>query len=124
APAPEAAWARGGGVPRASAGRRPAYIPVGHRYRGVPRQLEPRRVMDKLKPLLEDTGIAKHVQNLKYEQVVFARYGVTLRGVRCDPMLASYVLNPGASSHGLEPLPRDQLAYTTAKYGDVVGQRR
>ncbi|HKA87395.1 MAG TPA: DNA polymerase I [Haliangiales bacterium] len=120
--APEAAYAKLVGVSLAFAGRPPAYIPVGHRYLGVPRQLEPRRVMDKLKPLLEDTGIAKHVQNLKYEQVVFARYGVTLRGVRCDPMLASYVLNPGASSHGLDALARDQLDYKTVKYEDVCGR--
>src|SRR5262249_23528531 len=53
--APEAAYAKLVGVSLAFAGRPPAYIPVGHRYLGVPRQLEPRRVMDKLKPLLEDT---------------------------------------------------------------------
>src|SRR5262249_21869492 len=120
--APQAGYAKPVGGAPAFAGPPPAHIPVGHRYLGVPRQLEPRRVMDKLKPLLEDTGIAKHVQNLKYEQVVFARYGVTLRGVRCDPMLASYVLNPGASSHGLDALARDQLDYKPVKYEDVCGR--
>lgn len=120
--APEAAYAKLVGVSLAVPGRPPAYIPVGHRYLGVPRQLEPRRVMAKLAPLLEDAALAKHVQNLKYEQVVFARYGVTLRGVRCDPMLASYVLNPGAASHGLDALARDQLDYKTVKYEDVCGR--
>ena len=120
--APDAAYAKLVGVSLAMPGHAPAYIPVGHRYLGVPKQLDPRRVMDKLKPILEDESIVKYVQNLKYEQVVFARYGVALRGVRCDPMLASYVLNPGAASHGLDALARDQLDYQTVKYEEVTGR--
>ena len=41
--------------------------------------------------------------------VFWARRGVTLRGVRFDPSLASYLLDPGRHAHRLEDLARQEL---------------
>ena len=52
------------------------YIPVGHRYLGVPDQLERRRVLERLRPLLENPDIPKIGQNIKYDALVLRRAGV------------------------------------------------
>src|SRR6266545_4096399 len=70
------------------------YIPVDHRYLGVPRQLTAERVLGALAPFLKDAAKRKIGQNLKYDYQVLRRAGIELEGVWCDTMLASYLLNP------------------------------
>ena len=53
-----------------------AYVPVAHRYPGVPDQLSLESVLEALKPILEDESIAKVGQHIKYDMSVLARYGV------------------------------------------------
>ncbi len=97
------------------------YIPLTHRYLGVPEQLNPDWVFKKLKPLLEDPGIKKVGQNIKYDLIVLRSEGINLKGVAFDTMLASYVLNPSSRRHNMDDLAQDYLVHTTIKYKDVVG---
>jgi DNA polymerase-1 len=99
-----------------------AYVPLAHDYLGVPEQLDMAWVMDQLKPLLEDPGRAKVGQNLKYDMSVLARAGVTLRGVRFDTMLESYVLNATASRHDMDTLALKHLGEKTIHYEDIAGK--
>jgi DNA polymerase-1 len=85
-----------------------AYIPLGHRYIGAPDQLSMDNATGVLGPLLENSLIAKRTL-AKREEVFWARRGVTLRGVRFDPSLASYLLDPGRHAHRLEDLARQEL---------------
>ncbi|MDY6841820.1 MAG: 5'-3' exonuclease H3TH domain-containing protein, partial [Pseudomonadota bacterium] len=55
-----------------------AYVPLAHDYMGAPDQLDRDTVLDQLKPLLEDPGLAKVGQNLKYDKNVLANHGITL----------------------------------------------
>ena len=85
-----------------------AYVPLGHRYIGAPAHLsweEARRV---LSPLLENSLIPK-LALAKREWVFWARHGVALRGVRFDPSLASYLLDPARHAHRLEDVARQEL---------------
>jgi len=75
-----------------------------------------------LRKLLEDPGVRKVGQNLKYDLTVLRRAGVELRGVWFDTMVASYVLDPGRRQHSLDVLATDFLAYTTASYDEVTGR--
>ena len=44
-------------------------------------------VLDRLRPLLEDASVAKIGHDLKFDAIVLARHGVTLRGLDTDTML-------------------------------------
>ncbi len=99
-----------------------AYVPLAHDYPGMPAQLDRDRVLEKLRPLLEDPERPKLGQNLKYDAHVLANHGITLRGIRHDTMLESYVLDSTASRHDMDSLARHYLNVTTITYEDVAGK--
>ncbi len=101
---------------------RAAYIPLAHDYPGAPDQLDRDRVLERLRPLLEDPERAKVGQNLKYDMSVLARAGITLRGVAHDTMLQSYVLDSTATRHDMDSLALKYLGRGTIKYEDVAGK--
>ena len=84
-----------------------AYLPIGHRYAGVPQQLTFDDVLARLKPWLESPGHAKVGQNLKYDMHVLANHGIRLAGVAHDTLLESYVVESDKGhdmdSHGRAP---------------------
>jgi len=99
-----------------------AYVPVGHSYAGAPAQLGREEVLEALRPLLEDPERPKVGQGLKYDVNVLARHGVTLRGVRYDTMLESYVLDSTASRHDMDSLALKYLGHKTITFEDVAGK--
>jgi len=74
----------------------------------------------RLKPLLEDPGVLKIGQNIKYDMAVLARHGLAIAPYD-DTMLLSYVLEGGAHGHGMDELASLHLGHTTIKFGDVTG---
>lgn len=98
------------------------YIPVGHRYIGAPQQLAFDTVIQAFKPILEDESLPKYGQNIKYDMIVFAHYGIHLKGIGFDSMLASYVLNPSKRSHKMDNLAEEFLKHRTITYEEVVGK--
>ncbi|MHB8453364.1 MAG: DNA polymerase I [Acidiferrobacterales bacterium] len=99
-----------------------AYVPLKHDYPGAPEQLDRDLVLQRLKPLLEDTTCRKVGQNLKYDMSVLANYNVELRGIEFDTMLESYVLDSTASRHDMDSLALKYLGYKTIKYEEVTGK--
>ena len=99
-----------------------AYVPLAHDYPDMPAQLDREQVLEKLRPLLEDPDRPKLGQNLKYDAHVLANHGITLRGIRHDTMLESYVLDSTASRHDMDSLARHYLSVTTITYEDVAGK--
>ena len=99
-----------------------AYVPLAHDYPGAPAQLDRERVLAKLAPLLEDSAKAKLGQNLKYDMNVLANHGISLRGVRHDTMLQSYVLNAAAGRHDMDSLALRELGRTVIRFEDVAGK--
>jgi len=77
-----------------------------------------------LKPAIEDPAIGKVGQNLKYDMLVLKNHGVELRGIVCDAMIASYLLNPSDRSHGLDALARRHLGYECKPITDLIGKGR
>jgi DNA polymerase-1 len=80
--------------------------------------------MHPLKALLEDSTVRKTAQNAKYDLLVLRRAGVNLRGLDFDTMVASYVLDPGRRSHGLDVLALEFLDHTMTSYSDLCGKGR
>ncbi len=128
-----------------SSRRRAAYLPIGHRAPGeeapkgtqgaldlggdaektgdgklLPDQLPLQAVIDRLKPLLEDPGVLKVGQNIKYDMCVFERHGITIGPVD-DTMLLSFVLDAGKHGHGMDELAERYLGQKTIKFSDVAG---
>jgi DNA polymerase-1 len=95
------------------------YIPLNHFE-----DLEAKEVLNKLKPLLEDENLAKTAQNAKYDMLVLRRAGIEVRGLDFDTMIASYVLDPGARSHGLDYLSLRYLDYKKIPTSDLIGSGR
>ena len=98
------------------------YIPLTHRYLGAPEQLDRAAVLEALRPLIEGETPKKVGQHTKYEHMVFARAGLTLRGVSQDTMLMSYLLEPGRKSHSLDALASEMLYHQTITFEDVAGK--
>jgi DNA polymerase-1 len=90
---------------------------------GKPQNLPPlsHPTMAPLVAFLEDPEVKKTGQNLKYDLLVFRRAGIELKGVAFDTMVASYVLDPGRRSHGLDALSVDLLGHRPIAYADVTG---
>lgn len=99
-----------------------AYVPLAHDYPGAPEQLPRDEVLAKLKPLLEDPARAKLGHNLKYDMSVLANHGITLRGIRYDTMLESYLHNSTASRHDMDSLAKKYLDYETIGFEDIAGK--
>jgi len=75
-----------------------------------------------LRELLEDVTVRKTAQNAKYDVLALRRAGIALRGLDFDTMLASYVLDPGRRSHGLDVLALEFLDHTVTSYEDLCGK--
>ncbi len=98
------------------------YVPVGHQVMlGQQPQLDLDRVLADLAPLLSDSHKDKYAQNHKYEYVLLKKNGIELSGIRCDPMIASYLLDPSQRSHGLDALARRELDYDMLTFKEVCG---
>ena len=80
--------------------------------------------MEPLRSLFEDPSVRKTAQNVKYDKLVLRCAGVNLAGVDFDTMLASYVLDPGRRSHGIDVLALEFLDHTTTSFADLCGKGR
>ena len=70
---------------------------------------------------MENPAIRKIGQNIKYDLLVLGHYGLQVKGVSFDTMIASYLLNPGKPSHGMDALALEYLNYKTITYAEVTG---
>ena len=75
-----------------------------------------------LKPVLEDEAVLKIGHDLKFDVIVLARHGITLRGFGTDTMLASYLLDATRSSHPLEELALEHVGYKALREEDLCGR--
>lgn len=97
------------------------YIPVGHSLTAAPEQLDLQYVLGRLKPHLGNPALKKIGQNLKYDQHVFANYGIALNGIAGDAMLASYIIESHLG-HGLDELSERWLGLETITYESLCGK--
>jgi DNA polymerase I len=109
------------GVALCVPGEPAVYVPVGHHYLGVPKQLSRAELIEALRGVLEDPRVAKMGQHLKYDMVALARAGVAVAGISEDAMLAAYVLDPSRAGYSLDTLAREVLGHDTIRYADVIG---
>ena len=118
------------GVSLATAPGRACYIPLAHIGEGggdlfgggqlLPGQIPVRDALAALKSLLEDPGVLKVAQNLKYDWVILKRHGIDV-APSDDTMLMSYVLDAGRNNHGMDELSERILGHKPIPFGEVAG---
>ncbi len=110
------------------------YLPLAHRRGGelalddggdgapanLPALSDP--AMRPLVALLEDPGVVKIGQNLKYDMIVLEGAGVRMEGVAFDTMVASYVLDPNRRQHNLDGLSLTLLGHRMISFEEVAGK--
>ena len=106
------------------------YIPLGHggtdMFAERPAQVEKRRALALLKPLLESAAVLKIGQNAKYDLNILARHGINV-GPIDDTMVMSFDLDAGRSiegiggGHGMDELSARHLGHTTLTFKDICG---
>ena len=97
------------GVGLAFAEGRGAYLPLGHRTLETPEMVPLDDALRILRPLLENSLLPKLSPDLKREDLIWRRQGITLRGYGFDVALASYLLDPGRHGHGMVEVARAEL---------------
>jgi DNA polymerase-1 len=96
------------------------YIPVGHVVLDEITQLPLEQVIDRLKPLLEDDGIAKLAHNGKYDMMMLAQCGMEVSNLAFDTMIAAYLL--GEKSLGLKALAFSKLGIEMTPISTLIGK--
>lgn len=92
------------------------YIPV------TPEREEAQKIVDIFKPAYENPSSLKTGQNIKYDMLVLARYGVDIKGKMFDTMVAHYVLQPELP-HNMDALAEQYLGYSTIKIEELIGPK-
>ncbi len=88
--------------------------------------LEDKALADRVKNLLEDPAVPKTVHDYKASLHHFSELGIAPAGIRHDPMLYSYLLDPTYSSHSLAEVALRRLnlkmSGNLAEAADVTGR--
>lgn len=95
------------------------YIPLGHREGG---NLELEQVMSALKEVLESSDVGKIGQNLKYDCQVLRNYGVCIKGIQFDSLLAAYLIDPGRRQYDLGTLAQEWLDLEVTPVEKIIGK--
>ena len=79
-------------------------------------------IVDQLKPILENPSTLKVGQNMKYDIIVLANYGVRVQGKMFDTMIAHYILKP-EMHHNMDLLAEVYLNYQTIHIDELIGPK-
>jgi len=103
------------------------YIPVGHSDHRPPSAVHGQEnlalsvIIENFKRILEDEKIRKIGHNLKFDLEILRRYGVELKGIHFDTMIASYLINPSFRQHNLNYLALEHLDHKMIPISDLIG---
>jgi DNA polymerase-1 len=92
------------------------YIPVPADYAGA------KAIADEFKPVLENEAINKVGQNIKYDILVLKWYGIEVKGLLFDTMMAHYILDPD-TRHGMDILSENYLGYKPVSITELIGPK-
>ena len=85
-------------------------------------RVEAQHVVDMVRPLYENSEALKVGQNMKYDIMVLAKYGVKVGGKMFDTMIAHYLLHP-EMRHGMDYLAEVYLNYQTIHIEQLIGPK-
>lgn len=91
------------------------YIPQNHKDQEIS--------LEDVKPVLEDSNVAKIGHNIKYDARVFNRFGVNLKNIIFDTFVASYCLHGDRIRHNLDDLTLDHFNHVKIRTKDVIPRK-
>ena len=80
------------------------------------------KIVNKFKKVYEAENILKIGQNIKYDIIILANYGIEVRGEIFDTMIAHYILQPELR-HNMDYLAEIYLGYKTIHIDELIGAR-
>ncbi|WP_455673331.1 DNA polymerase I [Phocaeicola sp.] len=83
---------------------------------------EAQKIVNEFRPVFEKEEMLKAGQNIKYDMLVLANYGVEVRGALFDTMVAHYVLQPELR-HNMDYLAEIYLHYQTIHIEELIGPK-
>lgn len=83
---------------------------------------EAKKILADFKEIFENEKITKIGQNLKYDLMVLANYGIEVKGQLYDTMLAHYLLDPEAR-HNMDALAEKYLHYRPVSIETLIGKK-
>ena len=83
---------------------------------------EAQKIVNEFKEVLENEKTIKVGQNIKYDMLVLANYGIDVKGPMFDTMIAHYVLQPELR-HNMDYLAEIYLHYRTIPIEDLIGSK-
>ncbi|MBT7290429.1 MAG: DNA polymerase I, partial [Chloroflexi bacterium] len=92
------------------------YIPVGHQ---TGEQLDINLVINTVKPLFDNTNTVKIAHNAKYDMAMLANYGIEVKNLSFDTMIAAYLL--GDKPIGLKSLAFSKLNIEMTPITQLIG---
>jgi DNA polymerase-1 len=121
------------GVSLALSPEEACYVPLAHRQNGKAEglfdgdlaadQISEEAALAAMRDVLEDPGVLKIGENLKFDWLLFAQRGIEIEP-QDDTMLMSYVLDAGRAEHGLGPLAQRYLGHETIDLSTLTGGGR
>ncbi len=85
-------------------------------------KLEAKEVVHEFKSIFQNEAIEKIGQNIKFDLLMLAQYGVELKGKLFDTMIAHYLIQPELR-HGMDYLAEIYLKYRTIHFEDLLGAK-
>lgn len=82
---------------------------------------EAKRRLALLKDVFESESIAKVGQNMKYDILVLSYYGIEVKGVLYDTMIAHFLLYPG-QRHNMDDMAMTLLKYQPIEIEELIGK--
>lgn len=99
------------------------YIPVrgSQELTSEFKPLDQKNVLDELKPVFENESIKKCAHNAKYDIIILSHYGIDVKGLSFDTMVASYLLDPSARQHNLDALALAHFNIKKIPTSQIIG---
>ncbi len=94
------------------------YIPVGH-VEGE--QLDRELVLERLRPVMQNSQVGKTGHNLKFDYEVLRKHGVKVQGIVFDTMIAAFLLNSLGRAQSLDDLAYSELGIEMIPISEMIG---
>ncbi len=95
------------------------YIPIGHKT--GENQLPIEKIVNAIRPFMEDSKVNKVGHNLKYDGMMLSKYGIEVHPYIFDTMIAAWVVEPGTFNYGLKDLADQELNIQMTRIEELIG---
>ncbi len=85
-------------------------------------QTEAQAIVNQFKPFFENEEVAKIGQNIKYDMLMMKWYGVEVKGILEDTMIAHFLLEPDMR-HNMDLLSETYLNYRPISIESLIGKK-